>query len=97
MGSGNTPIDMLTFSKGNDSYLILANTKHPVARVDYKSIGAFEGTLTEPVKGTAGVNFTAMPLTNVVQLDKLDTKNVVVMQKKENGDIDLWTASEKDF
>lgn len=94
MGSGNTPIDMLSLKSGNDSYLVMANTKHPVAKVDYKNIASFEGTLTEPVKGTAGVNFTATPLTDVIQMDKLDDKQVVMLQKKTNGDIDLWTANE---
>lgn len=94
MGSGNSPIDMITLSNGGSSYLVMANTKHPVAKVDYKNIAAFEGTLTDPVKGTAGVNFTALPLTNVVQLDKLDNNMVLVLQKKPNGDLDLWTANE---
>lgn len=94
MGSGNSPIDMITLSKGNDSYLMMANTRHPVAKVDYKSIASFEGTLTEPVKGTAGVSFTALPLTNVLQLDKLDNNMVLILQKKPNGDLDLWTAND---
>jgi hypothetical protein len=94
MGSGNSPIDMITFSNGTDSYLMMANTRHPVAKVDYKSIASFEGTLTEPVKGTAGVSFTALPLTNVLQMDKLENNMVLVLQKKPNGDIDLWTAND---
>ena len=94
MGSGNSPIDMITLSNGTNSYLMMANTRHPVAKVDYKNIAAFEGTLKEPVKGTAGVNFTALPLTNVTQLDKLDNNMVLILQKKPNGDLDLWTANE---
>lgn len=94
MGSGNTPIDMITLQKGNESFLMMANTKHPVAKVDYKNIASFEGTLTEPVKGTAGVNFTATPMTNVMQMDKLDDRQVVMLQKKSNGDVDLWTAND---
>ena len=94
MGSGNSPIDMITFSKGADSYLMMANTKHPVAKVSYKSIADFEGTLTEPVKGTAGANFTPLPMSNVTQMDKLDNNTVLILQKKENGDLDLWTANE---
>ncbi|MBC7826645.1 MAG: hypothetical protein H7122_02780 [Chitinophagaceae bacterium] len=94
MGSGNSPIDMITLTAGNESFLMMANTKHPVAKVNYKNIGAFEGTLTEPVKGTAGVNFTALPMTNVLQLDKLDNTQVLVLQKKTNGDVDLWTAND---
>lgn len=92
MGSGNTPIDMLTLGNGNEAYLLMANTRHPVARVDYKSIAAFEGTLSEPVKGTAGVNFTATPTTNVLQMDKLNDTQVVMLRKQTNGDIDLITA-----
>lgn len=94
MGSGNSPIDMITLSNGNNSYLMMANTRHPVAKVDYKSIASFEGTLTEPVKGTAGVSFTALPLTNVTQMDKLDNNMVLILQKKANGDLDLWTAND---
>lgn len=97
MGSGNTPLDLLTIKKGNESFLMMANTKHPVAKVDYKSLASFEGTLTEPVKGTAGVTFTALPMTNVLQLDKLDDSQVVLIQKKPNGDVDLWTANDTTF
>lgn len=93
MGSGNTPIDMISLGKGKESFLMMANTKHPVAKVDYKNLASFEGTLTEPVKGTAGVSFTATPMTNVLQMDKLDDTQVVLLQKKINGDVDLWTAN----
>ena len=94
MGSGNSPIDMITLTTGNESFLMMANTKHPVAKVNYKNIASFEGTLTEPVKGTAGVSFTALPMTNVLQLDKLDNSQVLILQKKTNGDVDLWTAND---
>jgi hypothetical protein len=94
MGSGNTPIDMISLKKGGDAYLMMANTKHPVAKVDYKNIASFEGTLTERVSGTAGVTFVATPLTNVMQMDKMDDSQVVMIQKKTNGDVDLWTAND---
>lgn len=94
MGSGNTPIDMITLQAGSESFLMMANTKNPVAKVDYKNLARFEGTLTEPVKGTAGVQFTATPMTNVLQMDKVDDKQVVMMQKKDNGGVDLLTDSQ---
>lgn len=95
MGSGNTPIDMISIGKGSDAYLLMANTKHPVAKVGYKNIAAFEGTLTAPVKGTAGVDFVATPTLNVLQMDKLNDNQVVLIQKKTNGDLDLFTADDK--
>ena len=97
MGSGNSPMDMLTFTKGGETFLLMANTKYPVAKVDYKNIAAFEGTLTEPVKGTAGTAFVATPVVNVLQMDKLDETQVVMLQKKASGDIDLLTANDSSF
>ena len=94
MVSGNSPLDMVTLKRNNDEVLVMTNSKHPLAKVDYKNIASFEGTLTEPVKGTAGVGFTATPMKNVLQMDKLDDTQVVLLQKKENGDVDLWTANE---
>jgi hypothetical protein len=93
MGAGNSPLDMVTL-KNNAPVLVMTNSRHPVAKVDYKNIAAFEGTLTQPVKGTAGVSFAASTLTNVLQMDKLDDNQVVMIQKKADGSVDLWTANE---
>jgi len=95
MGAGNSPVDMFTAGEGKDAYLVIANTRYPLAKVDYKNIAAFEGTLTEPAKGTAGVSFTATTLTNVLQVDKLDNNQMVMIQKKSNGDVDLFTTNGK--
>lgn len=97
MGAGNSPVDMFTAGEGKDAYLVIANTRYPLAKVDYKNIAAFEGTLTEPAKGTAGVPFTATSLTNVLQVDKLDNNQMVVIQKKSNGDVDLFSTNAKTF
>lgn len=95
MGAGNTPIDMLTLNKGDQSFLLMANTARPVSKVDFKSIAAFEGTLTEPVKGTSGVTYTSLKdMTNVMQMDKLNDTQLVLIQKKQNGAVDLWTAND---
>jgi hypothetical protein len=94
MGAGNTPIDMTTIAKNGETYLIMGNTARPVSEVSYKTIASFEGTLTERVPGRAGTPFNEVAsLTKVLQMDKLDNNKVVIMQKKENGDIDLLTST----
>ncbi len=94
MGSGNTPIDMTTITKGGESFLVMANTARSVTEVNYKSIAAFEGTLTEKVSSTAGTPFVLLPsLAKVLQMDNLDAKRVVILQKKENGAMDLLTTN----
>lgn len=94
-GAGNSPVDMVTLKKDGNSYLFMANTNRPVMRISYKNIETYDGTLTEPIKesyGTAGVNFVTLPTVNVLQMDKLDETQVLVLQRRSNGDLDLWTA-----
>jgi len=99
-GAGNTPLDIITMKKGGESMLIMANSSRPVMRVQYKNIEKYEGSLTEPVKesfATAGVDFVTLPVVNVMQLDKLDDTQIVVLQRRVNGDLDLWTANDRWF
>jgi len=100
MGSGNSPIDMITMTKGGESFLFMSNSSRPVFKVKYKSIEAFQGSITTPVEenfATVGVDFISLPVTNVLQLDKLDESQFVVLQRRANGDLDLWTAGERYF
>jgi hypothetical protein len=100
MGSGNSPIDMITMTKGGENILFMSNSNRPVFKVKYKSIEDFQGSITTPVEenfATAGVDFISLPVTNVLQLDKLDDSQFVVLQRRANGDLDLWTAGERFF
>jgi hypothetical protein len=97
MGSGNQPLDIITISKGGNSYFVMANSNRPVFKVQMKNVEAYEGSLTTPVQenfATAGVNFVSMPVTNVLQLDKLDEGRMIMLQRKSNGDLDLWTSND---
>lgn len=96
-GAGNSPIDMITITKGGSSFLVIANSSRPVMRVKYKNIESYEGSLTEPIKesfSTAGVDFVNLPVTNVIQMDQLDEKTVLILQRKSNGDLDLLTLAD---
>jgi hypothetical protein len=98
MGSGNSPLDMITMTKGGEQYLIMSNSNRPVFKVKYSTIEAFQGNITTPVEenfATAGVDFISMPIVNVLQLDKLDDSQFILLQRRSNGDLDLWTAGER--
>lgn len=98
MGSGNSPLDMVMLKKGAESFLMMANSNRPVFKVKYKNLEAYEGTLTSPVTesfATAGVDFVSLPLTNVLQIDKLDDGRMVMLQRRSNGNLDLWTSSDR--
>jgi len=94
-GAGNSPLDILTLKKGDNTFLVMSNSNRPVMRVSYKNIETYQGSLTEPVKesyATAGVNFVTLPVVNVLQMDRLDNTQVLVLQRRGNGDLDLWAA-----
>lgn len=96
-GAGNSPLDMITISKGGKSVLLMSNSNRPVMRVRYDNIATYDGSLTEPIKesfSTAGVAFVNLPMVNVLQMDKIDDSKVVVLQRKPNGDLDLVTLQE---
>lgn len=98
MGSGNSPIDIVSVQKGGNNYLLMANSNRPVFKVKYKSIEGFAGSLTEPLTesfATAGVDFVSLPTVNVMQMTKMDDAMVLVLQRRANGDLDLWTISDR--
>jgi hypothetical protein len=97
-GAGNSPIDMISINKGDNSSLVMANSNRPVMRVKYKNIETYAGSLTEPIKesfSTAGVDFVSLPVVNVIQMDKLDDTKVIVLQRRSNGDLDLVTLGDR--
>lgn len=92
MGNQNTPMDMIVLHEKSGSSLVMANTNRPAAKVDHKSLEAFQGTLTARIPGTGGVAFKQLPFDKVVRLAKLDDSRAVVLQKKSDGTLDLWTS-----
>jgi hypothetical protein len=99
-GAGNSPLDMCTIKKGDNTYLLMANSNRPIMRVKYKNIESYAGSLTEQVKEsfqTAGVDFVTLPIVNVLQMDKLDDSQVLVLQRTNTGDLNLWTVNDRWF
>ncbi len=98
MGNRNAPLDMITMEKEGESYLFMANSNRPVMKVKFDDLESYKESLTEPVSerfSSEGVPFISYPMTNVLQMDKLDDKQFVLLQRKNNGDLDLWTANDR--
>ena len=97
-GAGNRPLDMITMKKGNEQYLIIANTDRPVMKVKYSDIESYKESLTTQVKeifSTAGVPYISFPMTNVIQLDKLDETQFVYIQRDSDGELSLKTQNDQ--
>lgn len=96
LGNRNTPLDIISMERDGKSYLLMANTSRALMKISYDAIEAYSSKLTEKVEensGTAGVEFISLPLVNVLQLDKLDDERFVMLQRKSNGDLDLYTGT----
>ena len=96
LGNRNTPLDIISYENNGKSYILMANSSRALMKIDPAKIEQYDDYLTKPVEGsseTAGVEFIALPYVNVLQLDKLDDKRVVMLQRMANGDLNLHAAN----
>ncbi|GIW99512.1 MAG: hypothetical protein KatS3mg111_2845 [Pirellulaceae bacterium] len=83
LGNRNHPLDMIVYRKGDQDYLLLANSARGVMKL---KLSAAELNAVPPITehipggGTAGLPFEQLnELENVVQLDKLDAAHAVLL------------------
>ena len=87
LGNGNRPLDMIVYEKGGKKFLLLSNSRRGVMKISTEKLDRKEG-ITKPVaRGEkAGQTYeTIESLKGVVQLDRLNKENAVVLVKTETG------------
>jgi len=87
LGNMNVPLDIVAYEKDGKNYLLIANNKRGVMKVNTESIEKQAG-ITEPVKNglTAGLKYdTIGELKGVEQLDKLGDKQAVLLVRTDSG------------
>lgn len=98
LGSGNSPLDIISFQKGDEVKLYMSNNNRPVMRINLSDISKFEGSLTEPVKEfgkDVGLTYDNLPFVNVQQLDDLDEENVLILRRRNDGNLYLHSRNKK--
>ena len=91
LGNRNVPLDMIVYKKDGQQVILMSNSARGVMKITTKDITRKEG-ITERVRGKAGQKYdTIESLKNVVQLDKLNSKNALVLVKND-GAFDLKTV-----
>lgn len=92
LGNRNSPLDMIVYEKDGKSFVLMANDRRPIMKIPAENFDKAEG-ITSPVSDKAGVGYEEIgTLKGVVQLDRLNADNAVVLQK--NGDaINLETVA----
>lgn len=98
LGAGNSPLDIIHFKKGNELTFYMSNTNRPVMRIDFSDLSKFEGSLTEPVEefGVAtGLTYDNLPFVNVQQMDDLDEEKVLILRRRNDGNLYLHSRNKR--
>ena len=95
LGNRNRPLDMFVYTKGGKNYLLIANSSRGVMKVTTDGIRSAKGITTRVGGGgTAGLTYDKITqLQGVVQLDRLNADNAVVLQKTDSGATNLRTVA----
>ena len=91
-GAGNTPLDMIAYSKGGKNYILMSNTSRGVMKFSADGLETYK-PITGSVPDKAGVPYeTIASMAGVVQMDQLDAQRAVILQKTASG-LDLHTVA----
>jgi len=84
-GAGNTPLDMIAYSKGGKNFILMSNTSRGVMKFSADGLETFS-PITKQVPDKAGVPYeTIATLTNIMQMDQFDSQRAVVLDR--TGDL----------
>jgi hypothetical protein len=87
LGSGNTPLDMIVYTKGGVDYILMNNNNRGVMKISTARIDTYPAiTAPSDIKGLPYE--TVKELTGVTQLAKVDDANGVVLTNS-GGSLDL--------
>lgn len=93
LGNRNRPIDMIVYTKGGREYMLIANSSRGIMKISTVELGKFPG-ITERVGGGGkkGVPYeTIEGWKGILQLDRADEGNALVMRETEGGSFNLET------
>ena len=94
LGNRNRPLDMIIYEKDGSDHILMSNNSRGVMKMsaeglrDYDHIGS---PLAD--EATAGVPYETLDLSDVEQLDQLDSERAVIMTRTSTGSIDLKTIA----
>ncbi|MCA9035485.1 MAG: hypothetical protein KDA91_10150, partial [Planctomycetaceae bacterium] len=95
LGNRNQPLDMITYEKNGQEFLLLSNSARGVMKITTAGLRSNKG-LTEPVKGggTAGQSYESVDsFQGVAQMDKLNETSALILAQAESGKLSLKTIA----
>jgi hypothetical protein len=89
LGSGSTPLGMVSFVRGDGEYVLVSNTTHPLMKFACGDIDR-QGPLTEP-KEPLGAPRQELPQAGVGLMASLNGAAVLMAQEDDEGNVSLHT------
>jgi hypothetical protein len=83
LGAMNQPLDIVSYRRGDDEYLLIAHSTHPMMKIDCRDIDTQEG-LTEP-REPRGVPREEVGIPGVKKLANFNNDYVLAMQRDDDG------------
>jgi hypothetical protein len=87
LGAGNTPIDMLSYSRDGEEYLLVSNARHPLMKIPCATIDG-QQALTEP-REPVGVPRETLSHQGVGLMANLGDSHVLMLQQDTGGSLHL--------
>jgi hypothetical protein len=85
LGNRNRPLDMVVYQKGGEDFVLMANNARGLMKISLDEIAAVEA-ITERIPNTAGLEYdTIEDAEGIVQLDRLNNDNVVVLVDRDGA------------
>jgi len=98
LGSGNYPLDMVVYRKDGKEKLLIANSNLPFMVVDPADIASYTGSITSEVKEyVAGVKWEPRSGTGILQMDTLNEKVILALQRFPSGTLDVVSFDVRRF
>ncbi len=92
LGNRNNPLDMVIYNKGGKDFVLMANSSRGMMKIDLGGVEKAQG-ITSRIADKAGLPYdTIEPLKSVVQMDRLDPNNAVVIIRAADGILNLQTV-----
>jgi hypothetical protein len=91
LGAGSTPLDLVSYTRDGEEYLLVSNARYPLMKVAGKDIDRQEA-LTQP-KEPVGVPRESLPQQGVSRMANLNGSYVLMLQQDDGGNVYLRSYS----
>ncbi|HLJ46378.1 MAG TPA: hypothetical protein VKU01_10240 [Bryobacteraceae bacterium] len=97
-GSGNYPLDMVSFASKDKTYIMVVNSTQGVVLIDSAELAKPLPSITQQIRDRAGIPSRYLRNWGLLQVENLDDRNLLVLRRNSlNGEVALWTMPVEDI